>query len=59
MIHPEARGQGVPCDLSAFASLPTRVLLLHDRTLHDITADYLTDKDLARAYAQHRPRNQT
>lgn len=46
-------------DLSAFGSLPTRVLLLHDRTLHDITADYLTDKDLARAYAKHRSRNQT
>lgn len=46
-------------DLHAFESLPTRVLVLCDTQLTDITDDYFSDKDLARAYAQHVARNST
>ncbi|MDQ0647252.1 ABC-2 type transport system ATP-binding protein [Microbacterium natoriense] len=44
-------------DLYAFESLPTRVMVLRDTQLTDITADYFSDRDLTRAYAQHVARN--
>lgn len=43
-------------DLSAFGELPTRVLILDDSKLVDLTPEYLAAKDLSTVYEHYAPR---